>query len=1038
MPSTVVKLLETAQRRALIDAAIRGAGWGAAGGATASLTALALSRLIPLGWANEAILALLPLGVVAGAVAGALRAPRREAVASLLDRQLGLEDRVGTVLALDASALRVDAEFDGLIRRETEARAAGLHARDAVELRPGGGWLWTVGSAALLAAAFVWLPERAAVPAAAPEPHEVAALREAIRTDLEQATAEIARLRERPESPPDGGTVGSAAAPALDETITQERLDELRRLAAQLAQPASSPEELAAAREQAAAALESLADDAERRALEAQRIADRAAEQFASMVRREPPPQAGSLADALRGGRFSDAIDALRDLERSAAALDEAQRSELASYFRDLAAESEKGARDETVAGVESAPEMSTTEPAAPDRGDPAAADRAAAAGASPDGEGGASSPESAPSGTSEEPSERSPGAPPAGAGSEDRAAPDPSLADQGSPNGDSSERASSLDEASESASGAESGDAERARQDRTAPSAPGAGAPSADPKRPPTTPMSGALRDLADRLERGAPAEPADRAPTEPAESGASDPASSAGVAESSTESTGPDRESPSGGSAEATGAANEAGSAEQDAATQQSAERDRAESGDAGSSAAREPTQGAERDPTTSRPGAAEERPADVPRQPTAGRDEQQPKEGGTPETQQGQGQPQERQQGQGEPQERQQGQGQPQERQQGASGEQCESPSGGASGAASECPQGGQSGAHEAAGAAPDSGAQRDGQAPESQHQAADGQDSSAGAQGGQPKANEAGAQGGQPKANEAGAQPSTSESGSEGECEGGTGASSAPGGAPSSGGAADPESGSASGGARRTPRPADAAGSPTGADASGGSDGPHSSAQPSLEQLLERAESARRSAAAERQSARNFRERADELGQRVSDAERQQRNRWSAAEARERAHAPPAGEAPPAGDPPAGASDARAGAGAGADALGNTRPRRPIFDEIVDLDLRSPKGSADRDAVTIAEWFDEPASGGLEEGAAQRNQVDRSQRIDAAQRSAERAIEQANLPSRYHPLMRRYFGRVDRAVERSGAGSDDGGGSTTGGSARPERP
>ena len=92
------------------------------------------------------------------------------------------------------------------------------------------------------------------------------------------------------------------------------------------------------------------------------------------------------------------------------------------------------------------------------------------------------------------------------------------------------------------------------------------------------------------------------------------------------------------------------------------------------------------------------------------------------------------------------------------------------------------------------------------------------------------------------------------------------------------------------------------------------------------------------------------------------------------------------------------------------------RRPGLSEVLPLegveglDLR---GDEVADQV-VAEWLDE--IGEQAPGEADRGT---SRRIRRAREVAERAVNEAAVPARYHELIRRYFGRLGETVDRASA-------------------
>lgn len=114
--------------------------------------------------------------------------------------------------------------------------------------------------------------------------------------------------------------------------------------------------------------------------------------------------------------------------------------------------------------------------------------------------------------------------------------------------------------------------------------------------------------------------------------------------------------------------------------------------------------------------------------------------------------------------------------------------------------------------------------------------------------------------------------------------------------------------------------------------------------------------------------------------------------------------------------------------GTDGAGASSPQRPDDSAatepwertIEDIDLRDDDFDH---GELIAEWIDE--AGPMREGDPTTRRVEAEQRVRQAQEIAERAVNDAAVPSRYHERIRRYFGRLNETVDRAGRGerSDD---------------
>ncbi len=111
----------------------------------------------------------------------------------------------------------------------------------------------------------------------------------------------------------------------------------------------------------------------------------------------------------------------------------------------------------------------------------------------------------------------------------------------------------------------------------------------------------------------------------------------------------------------------------------------------------------------------------------------------------------------------------------------------------------------------------------------------------------------------------------------------------------------------------------------------------------------------------------------------------------------------------------AKGAERGAGAGGDPSGGpgadtaADPARTVFDATEDVDLRGHGPSGEE--TVISEWLGQESGDTEAPGGRARILVGR------AQAEAEQAVEQSAVPSRYHALIRRYFGRLADTVDAS---------------------
>lgn len=345
------RLIVAGRRRALGAAALRGAAIGAAIGFLASTTVVLIARLWPVQLADsERWLLFVPpvLGAALGAAIAARRAPRRDAVARLLDHAHSLDDRLATLAALDRGA-RADRDFASLIGADAARRTAGLAAATAIPLRLATP-LAALGAAACGFAGAAWFVPQRSAPVPPPQPPEQLVAQSAAAEALRES---IARVRAVEQRQPDldatmDAVDGSGHSQNLSAEI-QERLAELDRIAQQLDPDASEPPVTAAAtdpngdpRKEAVDALDALADRLDQSASLAADEADARARQFSSLGAVDAPASAQTFAEAMRAGRFDDAAEALRVLEQSRHRLSPADREELARYFESLANEAQQ------------------------------------------------------------------------------------------------------------------------------------------------------------------------------------------------------------------------------------------------------------------------------------------------------------------------------------------------------------------------------------------------------------------------------------------------------------------------------------------------------------------------------------------------------------------------------------------------------------------------------------------------------------------------------------------------------------------------
>lgn len=167
----------------------------------------------------------------------------------------------------------------------------------------------------------------------------------------------------------------------------------------------------------------------------------------------------------------------------------------------------------------------------------------------------------------------------------------------------------------------------------------------------------------------------------------------------------------------------------------------------------------------------------------------------------------------------------------------------------------------------------------------------------------------------------------------------------------------------------------------------------------------------------EAARRAREQAEQIAEGLSEEQRQRLEQWAEAIARQR---PEVMEELTGGGDPQDQSDSspRAGDSAGnqdgrAEAPTPAAPIGPRRTELVDARPRdaASRGS-ERDQV-VAEWLAPPGQPG-DAGAATSTISPRERMLQAA-RSAQKAVDDRAIPSRYDRLVQRYFRRLPERIE-----------------------
>ena len=326
---------ERTSRRALtrrrVAVFLRALGVALTAGAGVSALAVLADRLAAFGapmWALIGIPA--AIAVLTAVIAAALHRPGLLAVASDLDRALGLRDRLGNGLALSRST--EDNPFAAVAVEHAERAAETARVRDATPIRLNSWWwAWPMVFALALAGA-IFLPVMDLAGRA--QRAETAAAQAALRDDAARDLADAQRAL----APPD---------PADADLATDAQLDTLAQIEEQLT---TGDVDADRARADAAAALSDAADrldahaKAEERGLDALR--DRLARSAEDAAADHPIDS--PLAQAISAGDFESAQRAIEQYQQAFDSMDPAERARIAEELRAIAEDADRAAQTPT------------------------------------------------------------------------------------------------------------------------------------------------------------------------------------------------------------------------------------------------------------------------------------------------------------------------------------------------------------------------------------------------------------------------------------------------------------------------------------------------------------------------------------------------------------------------------------------------------------------------------------------------------------------------------------------------------------------
>ncbi|MFP4145801.1 MAG: hypothetical protein ACLFV3_11730 [Phycisphaeraceae bacterium] len=320
MMDPIIQLIRRTRRRQFAGGVLRWLGRLGAAAAGVAAVVILTDRLL-----LAAELPVWPWGVVAGVVVVAavivawMRRPSEEAAAELLDRRLGLKDRIGSAVWARQHA---DEPMAAAVMEDARRSAAGRKASEAVRVRLTRSWAWMVPMVAL-AAGLWWLPEMDLLGQAATRQRQQARAEQA--QQAKQTVTEAAQvLRERPEA--------AAEEEAGDRAAL---LEELESLAQRDLSEGESLREL----------------DRLRRDLEAEREEKeqelQTVQSTMSRVEPEPGGPADRFAEALRRGDFGEARQEVERLTEQveASELTPAQKQAFGRQLDQMAEQLDQAAR---------------------------------------------------------------------------------------------------------------------------------------------------------------------------------------------------------------------------------------------------------------------------------------------------------------------------------------------------------------------------------------------------------------------------------------------------------------------------------------------------------------------------------------------------------------------------------------------------------------------------------------------------------------------------------------------------------------------
>jgi hypothetical protein len=349
-------MLRHAARRDLIALALRQVGLWLAVACGVALLVVAADRWRGMGLSGWAYLCIAGAGVIGGVIHALIVRHDELAIALTLDRSLRLKDRIGSAIALDrkraSDAFSSDDDgFAEMLRLDAASLAGRVDVRAATPIYITGVWGVALLLAFALWAGVAFLPNFAQGRAAHQHEAELAAQQSEAQQQAQQLAESIAQATQ--DLPRDAGTAGG-----LSDEAAAAQLEALDRLAEQLNSAGDNkPEDVKAAREDSAARLDDLADRLSQQAQQELQAMEEMQRRFAGMddaAVKDAPMTAAELAEAIKRGDFGAAGEQLQKLlDESQNEYSEHQRSAAADALRDLADRVAQTARDSNLSNQE-------------------------------------------------------------------------------------------------------------------------------------------------------------------------------------------------------------------------------------------------------------------------------------------------------------------------------------------------------------------------------------------------------------------------------------------------------------------------------------------------------------------------------------------------------------------------------------------------------------------------------------------------------------------------------------------------------------